>query len=115
VTSEPWPGGTPARFAVSVERPDQQRPVVGLIGELDMGTTPTLRKILETVPGPVILECTNLEFIDSSGLAAIVAAHKQRDGELTLRNLRPFARELLEITGLAPLLGVDQGPGGPVS
>jgi anti-sigma B factor antagonist len=115
VTGEPWSGGTPARFAVSLERPAQQRPVVGLIGELDMGTTPTLRKILEMVPGPVVLDCTNLEFIDSSGLAAIVAAHKQRHGDLTLRNLRPFARELLEITGLAPLLGVDQGRGRSVS
>lgn len=115
MTHEPGAGGAPARFAVSVERTSQQRAVVGLVGELDMSTTPTLCKILETLPGPVILECTNLEFIDSSGLAAIVAAHKQRPGELTLRNLRPFARELLEITGLAPLLGVDERPDRSVS
>jgi anti-anti-sigma factor len=115
VTDEPGAGGTPARFAVSVERADQQRPVVALIGELDMSTVPALRRVLETVPGPVTLDCTNLEFIDSSGLAAIVAAHKQRHGELTLRNLRPFVCELLKITGLAPLLGVDQGPDQSVS
>ena len=88
---------------------------MGLVGELDMGTTPTLCTVLETVPGPLILECSNLEFIDSSGLGVLLAAHKQRGGEVTLRNVRPFARELLEITGLASLFGVDEMPDQPVS
>ena len=115
MTHAPGPEWTPARFAASIERVDQQQPVVWLIGELDMSTVPALRRILDTVPGPVMLECGDLEFIDSSGLAALVEAHRQRHGELVLHNLRPFARELIEMTGLAPVLGMDRDPGEPVS
>ena len=114
MTYEPEAAAMSTRFAVSIERAGQEPPIVGLVGELDMATTSTLRKVLEDMPGPVILECTNLEFIDSSGLAVIVAAHRARNGELMLRNLRPFARELLDITGLASLLGVET-PERPVS
>ncbi|MBA2327664.1 MAG: STAS domain-containing protein [Actinobacteria bacterium] len=115
VTGDAGPGSTRARFSASVERVDQQRPVVWLMGELDMSTAPALRSILDTVPGAVTLECGDLEFIDSSGLALIVKAHSQRHGELELRNLRPFAREFFEITGLASLLAVDRGPAESVS
>jgi anti-sigma B factor antagonist len=82
--------------------------VLVVVGELDPHTAPTLRsRVEETVSDAttsLVLDVAGLQFIDSSGLRVIIAAHKvmdERGGRLVLRAPTANTRRLLEITGLA--------------
>jgi anti-sigma B factor antagonist len=91
-------------FAVST-RQGPTGTVVEVSGELDMNTTPQLRDRLEEVvrsgARSVVVDLTNVAFMDSSGLGALVVAYKdlrERDGWLGLAGARPVVRTVLSIT-----------------
>jgi anti-anti-sigma factor len=87
--------------------------VIHLKGELDIATVDDLRNDLRQARRShgehVILDLTDLEFMDSQGLSVIVNCHKSvtaAGGSLALVAPRPIVRRTLEITGLAGRLGV---------
>jgi anti-anti-sigma factor len=87
--------------------------VVGLRGELDIATVDDLRhdlrKARQSYGEHVILDLTELEFMDSQGLSVIVGCHKAvtaAGGSLALVAPRPIVRRTLEITGLSGRLSV---------
>lgn len=89
------------------------RAVVRLKGELDIATAAELRQHLTTARQSygenVILDLTELEFMDSQGLSVIVSCHKAvhaAAGSLVLVAPRPIVRRTLEITGLSRRLDV---------
>ncbi len=82
--------------------------VIRLKGELDIATADDLRddlrKARESYGENVILDLTELEFMDSQGLSVIVGCHKAvtaAGGSLALVAPRPIVRRTLEITGLS--------------
>jgi anti-anti-sigma factor len=82
-------------------------PVLHLTGELDPHTAPALQAALKTTladePSSLVLDLTELTFIDSSGLRVLIDAHKaiaELGGELVVRNPSSTAQRLLEITKL---------------
>lgn len=84
---------------------DGDVPVVKVAGELDMSTAPDLSDALdELVEEPkVVVDLEKLEFIDSTGLAALLGAHKamkQHGGTLELRSPQPMVVNVVETTGL---------------
>ena len=87
--------------------------VVHLKGELDIATVDDLRndlrKARQSYGENVVLDLTELEFMDSQGLSVIVSCHKAvtaAGGSLALVAPRPIVRRTLEITGLAGRLHV---------
>jgi anti-sigma B factor antagonist len=62
---------------VTTERLEGQTRVV-LVGELDIASAETLERELETLeavsPGTLVLDLRRVEFIDSTGLRAVIAA-----------------------------------------
>jgi anti-anti-sigma factor len=57
------------------------------------------------------VDLADVSFIDSSGLAVLVAASKRlkaANGWLATRNPRPQARQILELTALERILAVDE-------
>jgi anti-anti-sigma factor len=87
--------------------------VVHLKGELDIATVDDLRDNLRTARQSygdhVILDLTDLDFMDSQGLSVIVGCHKTvtaAGGGLALVAPRPIVRRTLEITGLSGRLHV---------
>lgn len=63
-------------------RTERGRPVVVLEGDVDISTAPALRAFFTRGdhgrrPGRTVLDLTRVAFIDSSGLGAIVHAHKR--------------------------------------
>lgn len=85
--------------------------VVALSGELDAHTATQLRTLLAEQllagPGNLILDLSALSFIDSAGLATLIAADKgtRRAGmKLVLAASAPSVRKVLKITGVDGVL-----------
>jgi len=81
--------------------------VVALEGELDTETAAELGQVVERLLDEGVerlaLDLERLEFLDSSGLRVLISTQRQlvaRRGAVELRNPPPFARRLLEVTGL---------------
>jgi anti-anti-sigma factor len=83
---------------------------VRLIGELDIATVPTLKDALAPLAGqgPVTLDLSELTFIDSSGLHAILQFSSSLNGDgLTLANASQSVSRLLEIVQLDTHPGIQ--------
>jgi anti-anti-sigma factor len=104
----------PRGAAFSVEVTEGRPDVVALAGELDLATVPILADCLAELSGDVVLDCTALDFIDSSGLSVIADAHRRRvrsGHRLTIRGLPPAALQTFELTGLHRELDIEDPPG----
>jgi len=94
-------------------------PVVKVAGELDMSTAPDLSDVLDgLVAEPkVVVDLAELEFIDSTGLSALLGAHRAmqaRGGVLELRSPQPMVVSVVETTGLDAVFEIklSDGPAG---
>jgi anti-sigma B factor antagonist len=95
----------------TVDEPDQP-PTVRVSGEVDLASAPELREAIAKLaadrPPLVVVDLTDVPFLDSSGLGAIAGGLKlQRPhgGRLEVRGARPTLRRIFEVAGLALLLG----------
>jgi anti-anti-sigma factor len=86
---------------------DETGVVVGVCGEIDACTAPDLASCLEAAilgsDGDVVVDCGAIDFIDSSGLRALVVARATlgaRGRDLRLVHVGPVLGRLLELTGL---------------
>lgn len=86
--------------------------VVAVAGEIDMATAGLFWQALEHAcerSGRVIVDLTDTTFIDSSGLAVLVRAHKlldQRADSVVVRAPSPTIRQVLGISGLDGIITV---------
>jgi anti-sigma B factor antagonist len=104
----------PTTFRTEIEELDGGVRVVCVIGELDQATIPELQRGLDEVihsgSDSMLVDLSDCEFIDSSGLAALVGARER----LTDGGGRRFGiccpdsqvQRLLEITGLDAAMGL---------
>ena len=81
--------------------------VVNVDGEVDLRTSPQLRAMLldsfAGTAGPVVLDLSGVDYMDSSGVGTMVYVKRQveRSGRrLVLVGLRPRVQSVLEITHL---------------
>jgi anti-anti-sigma factor len=100
---------TPAPFEVKVGDLDQGVRTISVCGELDLSTAPELEgpldQALDSGEGSVLIDLSQCEFIDSTGIALIVRAWQRLDsGEngraLVICSQNDQVRRVLEITGL---------------
>jgi anti-sigma B factor antagonist len=88
--------------------------IVHVAGEVDVASAPELRSRLEEVgpaEGRVIVDLTEVGFLDSTGLGVLVAGWKRfQNGEgtscLSLVVTRPEILRVLEVTGLTDVFTV---------
>ena len=92
------------RFVISA---DDDACVVRIIGVVDASTAPTVEEtltdLIQSDSTHLVLDLSEMEFIDSTGLGVLVIALKrvaERDGSLLLRSPRSGARKVLSITRL---------------
>ncbi len=82
--------------------------VVALRGELDVANSERVQRELIAANGSVVVvDLSELTFIDSSGLTALVHAHDQITGSgraFELRGASGSVQRVFEITGLSKLL-----------
>jgi anti-sigma B factor antagonist len=81
----PQPGGSDATFAVRIVDSPVGAATVALSGELDVATVPKLEAaLLEQLRQrpAVVIDLSELSFIDSSGIGALLQAKRTADGVL---------------------------------
>lgn len=96
--------------------------LVCLGGRVTIDSSPDLRKQLLALlsrqsQSTLIIDLSELSYIDCSGIATLVEALRiahQRHTKLQLRGVRDGPRHLLEVTGLLHLFDID-GAAGPSS
>jgi len=89
-------------------------------GDIDYSSVDPLREALMDARmarvREIVVDFTDVGFLDSQGLAVILYAHRRQrssGGRLILRNLNDAARRLLHVTNLTTVLDVEGGVGGP--
>lgn len=87
--------------------------VVAVGGSADMQDSEQLRAALEKLAArqftAIVLDLSDMDFICSAGLGAIIAAHlkvRHNRGSVRLVNPRPAVRKLLETTRLTKLFAI---------
>jgi anti-sigma B factor antagonist len=97
----------PEDLRVTVDDSAGSHVVVSIGGEVDVSTAPRLRDALMSVVArgyeTVVLDLSDVGFIDSSALAVILSAWKQikaHDGSLAIASPTPRIARIFEITGL---------------
>jgi anti-sigma B factor antagonist len=93
---------------IEVSQPtDQQYPVVGVRGEVDVSSAPALQQrltdLFRTAGNTVVVDLTDVSFLDSTGLGALVAARNSAagaGGALPLVCTSERILKLFTITGL---------------
>jgi anti-sigma B factor antagonist len=92
---------------------DSRTYALDLEGEVDVYTAPQLKQALlertEQGAGRVVVNLANVEYIDSTGLSALINGHTallQTGGVLFVVSPRPRIARLLALTGLASRLSV---------
>ena len=83
-------------------------------GEVDIATSPLLRRQLNRLVDddePIVVDVSEMTFIDSSGLGVLVEMLQRRraskHGPMTLHGMQEPVRRVFEITGLTELFELD--------
>jgi anti-anti-sigma factor len=99
----------PVPFEVMVSAVDNRIHAIAVRGELDLSSAPELEgpleEVLENGEGPILVDLSECEFIDSTGIALIVRAMQRLEGDESGRTLvvcsyNDQVRRVLDITGL---------------
>jgi anti-sigma B factor antagonist len=87
-------------------QPGQDHVIIAVAGEIDIATVAELReRLFELAEGnqSVIVDLSQVSFVDSIGLGALVGAAKRaaaHGGTLHVVGARPPVRQLFRVTGL---------------
>ncbi|HZJ56898.1 MAG TPA: STAS domain-containing protein [Clostridia bacterium] len=89
---------------------------ISLDGEIDIYNAPEfkekLHQLIQQNPGDFILDCDSLNYIDSTGLGVLISALrrvKEYNGEIKIRNLKPYIYKIFVITGLDKIFTIEVG------
>ena len=95
--------------------------MVRVAGEVDIQTSPVLHehltRVLDEGHTSIVVDLTDVSFLDSTGLSVLIAGLKRcqgSGGDLRVASPQPNVRRVLEVTGLADVFRLD-GPDGPGS
>ena len=102
---------TPGTFIV---RATSRGHVVSVAGEIDLANACEFAETLGQFPnGDVSVDLSDVEFFDSSGLNALLAAHRhisRRGAELRVQRVPSNVMKIFELTGLDEVLHIDASP-----
>jgi anti-sigma B factor antagonist len=88
--------------------------IVDISGDIDMGTSPGLRKtLLESLKQTprLVVNLREVRYIDSSGIASLVEVLKEariKEKRLVLFGLNTTVREVLQLTRLAKIFEIRE-------
>lgn len=93
---------------------------VRLSGDLDATSSRNLKRTLETQieqnrPSAVVIDCTGLNYIDSTGLGVLVSAMKkvhEHGGKIHITHLKPYLQKIFRVTGLTGIFLIEETENG---
>ncbi|MGC5028660.1 STAS domain-containing protein [Micromonospora sp. DT229] len=98
-------------LVIEVSRFDVGHAELRLTGDLDFDSAPELIAAVEKVRRDgyrhLVIDLAGVGLCDSSGLSALVVAHRGDPVPIRLTGVNPNLRQLLDRTGLAELLQVS--------
>ena len=92
---------------------DVDRCDIEINGRIDTAMSENLRSALSSIPKPVVrltLDLSAVGYICSSGLKALLTAHKEmasRGGSMELRNVPELVMEVMDATGFSKTLRIS--------
>ncbi len=102
-------------FEMSIDNNGSGKCIIVVAGEIDISSAPDFKEKLYSgigdVPADVILDFTNLEYIDSMGLGILVGALKrikQHNHNIVIKNARSTVKKLFRITGLDKVFVMEE-------
>ncbi|NLT17115.1 MAG: STAS domain-containing protein [Clostridiales bacterium] len=85
-----------------------------LKGDIDIYAAPELKEklalMIEEHKSDIVIDCSDLNYIDSTGLGALVALLKKAkdyDKGIRIINTKPYIRKLFTITGLEKIFSME--------
>ncbi|MEU2118775.1 STAS domain-containing protein [Streptomyces sp. NPDC058700] len=106
---------TPARLRVEVRTVDEEIELLAPVGELDHHTSELLRAplddALEAGRSRLVVDCSGLEFCDSTGLNVLLGARlgaEAAGGGVHLVGMRPAVARVFQITGADAVFTVHE-------
>lgn len=106
----------PETFGIVAVRSDDDSAAVSPAGDLDVSTSPRLLTCIDELLAEgrtrITLDLRAVTFIDSSGLGALVKAHKRAapPAELTVIQAQPHIHRAMEISGILKVIRVAARP-----
>jgi anti-anti-sigma factor len=82
---------------------EQRVTVLYAAGEIDISTAPQLRRCLDELTGHVVIDLTDVTFLEPQGMAVLAAARQRlvdHDTNLRLRNPQGSVRRALRLVGI---------------
>jgi anti-anti-sigma factor len=79
-----------------------------LIGEIDMDTSPILRRRLEADPLITVIDLREVTFVDSTGLSVLINANRDRADGLVLRSPAGAVARVLELSGVDRMFRIER-------
>lgn len=99
------------RFSISVSR-DPTESVIWVSGDIDLAVAAELWAAIADLfddGSPLVLDIEHVTFMDSTGLNAIVRAHRAC-GRLTVRSPTAAVQRLFDVSGVGRLIAVEPKP-----
>ncbi len=100
--------------AVNYDR-DKNAWVIKLDGEVDIYTSPKMKEVLidslKEKNIDILIDCSNLEYVDSTGLGVLISVLKrvrESENKIIITNLKPNIRKLFDITGLDKVFLIEE-------
>jgi len=103
-----------AKFGAHASRTNEMA-VIAVHGDIDLYTAPQLWETIDAataeIPRQLVVDLTEVDFLDSSGLSVLVRAHKRLrpvDGTVVVRGASDQVSMALEVTKLNTVLSVQR-------
>lgn len=106
---EPVDGDAPSGHADVEVLEEAARWVVAMRGEFDLVTAEVLESAVATLVGsrPIVLDMSEVTFIDSSGLKPLIRAHA-RGASIAVRSASPAVEAVFSLTGLGDVFPAER-------
>lgn len=92
----------------------QSRWEVHLYGEVDIYNAESLKSelhaLIDEKKADIVLDCTSLKYIDSTGLGVLVSALKkvkEAEKQINITNLKPYIAKIFTLTGLDRIFAIE--------
>lgn len=92
----------------------EDTPVVAFVGEFDLNNAPWFERELKGALGSnrsIVVDASDLTYLDSSVLITLIRINhtcRSRGGRLVIACPRPNINRVLQVTGLAAVIGVER-------